>query len=129
MYVDIVVEYVHWYLNAEVISYVHGGYIMEEKKLKTTEAHRKANMKWQKENYSRIPLDVPKYYHEYLKGVAKANDMSLNGFIKLAIEEKCENLKDEIPDEVIPRAIDWLKDHGHSDSEIVDFMLAIGKNS
>lgn len=41
-----------------------------------------------KENYSRIPLDVPKEYHQHLKDVAKQNGMTLNGFIKKAIEEK-----------------------------------------
>lgn len=100
---------------------------MEEKNLKTTEAHRRANMKWQKENYSRIPLDVPKPYHEYLKGVAKANNISLNGFIKQAIEEKCQNVKDEIPEGILPKAMDWLRDHGHSDDEVVDFLRTIGK--
>lgn len=33
---------------------------MSENQLKTSEARGKANMKWQKKNYSRIPLDVPK---------------------------------------------------------------------
>ena len=99
---------------------------MEERKLKTTEAHRRANIKWQKENYSRIPLDVPKEYHEYLKGVAKACGMSLNGYIKEAIEEKAQNVKEELPPEILPRAMKWLEDHGHSPDEIVDFVQFLG---
>lgn len=61
-----------------------------EKKYKTTEAHRKASIKWQKENYSRIPLDVPKKYHEELKNIAKKNNMTLGAYIKEAIAEKIE---------------------------------------
>lgn len=100
---------------------------MSENQLKTSEARRKANMKWQKENYSRIPLDVPKEYHTYLKGVAAAAGMSLNGFIKEAIEEKCQNVKDELPPEILPNAMKWLKDHGYSDEEIMDFIQYLGK--
>ena len=61
-----------------------------EKKLKTTEAQRRASVKWKKENYSRIPLDVPKAYHEELKAIAKAKNMTLGGYIKEAIAEKIE---------------------------------------
>jgi len=57
-----------------------------------TEAQKKASIKWQKENYSRIPLDVPKEYHEELKAIAKANGMTLGGFIKQAIAEKLERM-------------------------------------
>lgn len=56
----------------------------------STESQKKASIKWQKENYSRIPLDVPKEYHEYLKAIAKANNMTLGGYIKQAIAEKIE---------------------------------------
>lgn len=56
----------------------------------STEAHKRASIKWQKENYSRIPLDVPTEYHEHLKAVAKAHGMTLGGFIKQAIAEKLE---------------------------------------
>lgn len=63
---------------------------MEEKQLKTTEAHRRASVKWQKENYSRIPLDVPKEYHQELKQIAKNKGMTLGGYIKEAIAEKIE---------------------------------------
>lgn len=100
---------------------------MNEKQLKTSEARRKANMKWQKENYSRIPLDVPKEYHVYLKGVAAAAGMSLNGFIKQAIEEKCDNVKEELPPEILPNAMKWLKEHGHTDEEVVDFIKCLGE--
>ena len=60
-----------------------------------TEAQKKASIKWQKENYSRIPLDVPKEYHEELKAIAKANGMTLGGFIKQSIAEKLERMQQE----------------------------------
>ena len=56
----------------------------------STESQKKASIKWQKENYSRIPLDVPKEYHEQLKAIAKSNGMKLGGYIKQAIAEKIE---------------------------------------
>lgn len=64
---------------------------MENKKeLKTTPAQRKASIKWQKENYSRIPLDVTKEYHNQLKDIAKSNGVTLGAYIKQAIAEKIE---------------------------------------
>lgn len=63
---------------------------MDEKTLKTTEAQRRASIKWQKENYSRIPLDVPKEYHAELKEIAKTHNMTLGAYIKQAIAEKIE---------------------------------------
>lgn len=56
----------------------------------STESQKKASIKWQKENYSRIPLDVPKEYHEHLKAIAKSHGMTLGGYIKQAIAEKME---------------------------------------
>lgn len=95
---------------------------MNEKKLKTSEAHRKASVKWQKNNYSRIPLDVRKEYHEYLKARAASEGMTLGAWIKDAIERKATCAEDEIPDNLLNKAFQWLKDHGHSDSEILDFL-------
>lgn len=56
----------------------------------STQSQKAASVKWQKENYSRIPLDVPKEYHEKLKQIAKDQGMTLGGFIKEAIREKIE---------------------------------------
>lgn len=35
----------------------------------------------------------------------------------------------EIPPEVIVNSIEWLKNHGHTDKEIVDFVLNWSRNS
>lgn len=95
---------------------------------KAKDNQRKYKQEYAKNKYSRVPLDVSKEYHEYIKEVAKEKGMSLTAYIKEAIEEKAANVKDEIPEGVIPKAMDWLKDHGHSDEEIVDFLRTIGKD-
>lgn len=61
---------------------------MEERK--TSEAHRRASVKWQKENYSRIPLDVRPAEKERIKQAAQACGMTVGGYIKQAIAEKIE---------------------------------------
>ena len=63
---------------------------MDNREYKTTEAQRKASVKWQKNNYSRIPLDVSPEYHQKLKEIAKSHNMALGGYIKEAIAEKIE---------------------------------------
>ena len=55
---------------------------------KTSEAQRRAAVKWRKENYSRIPLDVKKEYHEFLKERAQEDGQTLGAWIKDAIEKK-----------------------------------------
>lgn len=95
---------------------------MDKKELKTTEAQRRATIKWKKNNYSRIPFDVSKEYHEYLKALAKADGVPLSAWIKDAIELKARYNKDELPPEIVPRAMDWLASHGHTPEEIVDFV-------
>ena len=98
---------------------------MEEKKLKTTEAQRRASIKWQKENYSRIPLDVPKEYHLYLKEKAKADGKTLGAWIKEAIELKAGFNEGEIMPEVVSKAIDWLENHGHNEEDVLDFLKCL----
>ena len=61
---------------------------MEERK--TSEAHRRASVKWQKENYSRIPLDVRPVEKERIKQAAQSCGMTVGGYIKQAIAEKIE---------------------------------------
>ena len=53
-----------------------------------TEAQKKANIKYRKENVKRIPLDVQKEKYEEIAAAAEKAGMSVNGFIKEAIDEK-----------------------------------------
>ena len=55
----------------------------------STEAQKRASIKYQRTHYKRIPLDVPKeYYDEVLKPAADAAGESINGFIKGAIAQR-----------------------------------------
>lgn len=92
---------------------------------KAKDNQRKYKQEFAKAKYSRVPLDVTKEYHEYIKEVARSQGMSLTAYIKEAIEEKAANVKDEIPERIIPNAIEWLKSHGHTDQDIVDFLKAL----
>ena len=55
-----------------------------------SESQKKASVKWQKNNYSRIPLDVRPEDHKRLKAIAKASGKTLGGWIKEAMAEKIE---------------------------------------
>ena len=96
------------------------GGVMQLRSKEGYEKKKAYNARYKRENQSRIPLDVSKEYHIYLKGVAASAGMPLNSFIKQAVEEKCNNVKDEIPPEVISNLIKWLKDHGHDDNDVAD---------
>lgn len=69
-----------------------------KKELKTTEAQRKASIKWQKANYKRIPLDVRPERHDELKKIAEAQGMTLGAWVKLAIEEKIKRDTEREPE-------------------------------
>jgi len=65
---------------------------------------------------------------EKIREKAKESGKSLQGYILDAIERQiCEDEDGkEIPDAVITHSIEWLKAHGHSGADIVDF-LKFGK--
>lgn len=54
----------------------------------TTEAQRRATMKYKAKAYRRIPLDVRKEDYEVIARAAEAAGESVNGYIKKAIEER-----------------------------------------
>ncbi len=55
---------------------------------KYTESQKKASLKYAKEKLKRVPLDLKKEEYERLSEAAKFAGMSVNGFIKAAINEK-----------------------------------------
>lgn len=61
---------------------------------------------------------------EKIRETAKASGKSLQGFILDAIDKEISQIEcgQEIPGETIAKSIEWLKDHGHTDDEIVDFL-------
>ena len=54
----------------------------------STEAQKRASMKYTAKTYRRIPLDVRKEYYEVIAKAAEAAGESVNGYIKKAIEER-----------------------------------------
>lgn len=60
---------------------------------KYTESQKKASLKYAKEKLKRVPLDLKKEEYEQLLVAARSVDMSINGFIKAAINEKISNDK------------------------------------
>lgn len=56
-----------------------------------TEAQKKANIKYRKDNVKRIPLDVQKEKYEEIASAASAAGESVNGYIKKAIDQRLES--------------------------------------
>lgn len=61
-----------------------------------SEARRRANDKYIKEKYERLPVSYPKEFCEKVREAAAACDESLAGYVKKAIEERIQ--RDEAPD-------------------------------
>lgn len=53
-----------------------------------SETQRKANDKYIKENYQRLPISYPKEFCQLVREAAEANGESLAGFVKTAIMER-----------------------------------------
>ena len=60
---------------------------------KTKENKRKYNIKYQKENYKRIPLDVSHEKYEEIKAAADQQGEKVNTYIKKAIDQRMEKEK------------------------------------
>ncbi len=58
----------------------------------TSEAHKRASIKYAKKHLKRIPLDVPKeYYDSRLKPAADNAGESVNGYIKKSIDMRIDS--------------------------------------
>lgn len=84
--------------------------------------------KYIKDNKDRINFLMVKGTKMLIKSAADELGITPSEFIRIAINEKLDNIKNEIPDAVIANSIDWLKSHNHTDDEIIDFLKSIGKN-
>ena len=100
---------------------------MKEIKKKYTPAQADAIKKYLS-NKAKDQIRMPLFFKDRLFDAAKNANMSVNAYILEAIEEKNENVKDEIPSELLPNLIEWLKEHGHSAEEIVDCLSHLGNN-
>ena len=66
---------------------------------------------------------------EKIRQVAKDSGKSLQGFILEAVDKQISEIENgqEIPPKVISNSIEWIKDHGHTDTEVLDYMNYITK--
>lgn len=55
-----------------------------------TEARRNANRKWDAQNVERFGVNIPKGMKEIYKAAAAEQDLSLNAWVRQAIEEKLD---------------------------------------
>lgn len=55
-----------------------------------TEAQKKANIKYRKENVKRIPLDVQKAEYDTIKTAADKAGEKVNAYIKEAIKQRLQ---------------------------------------
>lgn len=60
-----------------------------------SESQKKSAYKYKQNNIKRVPLDMQKKEYEKLLIAAESVGMSVNGFIKKAIEEKIKREKPE----------------------------------
>lgn len=63
-----------------------------------TEAQRRANNKYIKENYQKLSISYPKEYCEAVKTAAKEAGESLAGYVKKAIDTRIEAEAQARPD-------------------------------
>ena len=62
---------------------------------KATMTHSEYTMEYKKTHYKRVSFEVKKaFFEDYLQPAAKSKRMSLNSYIKEAIEEKLERESD-----------------------------------
>lgn len=60
----------------------------------STEAQKRASIKWQKNNMRRVPIDVrPEYYDTTLKPAADDAGQSVRAFVLQAIDERITRMK------------------------------------
>ncbi|MBQ9866778.1 MAG: hypothetical protein IJM34_07135 [Lachnospiraceae bacterium] len=90
---------------------------------KYTEAQARAIKKYL-EGQAEIKLRMMPVIKNKIKDHAEQQGQSINAYILDAVDIQMakEDNGEEIPDFIIGKSIEWLKDHGHSDSEVLDFL-------
>ena len=91
-----------------------------------SETKRKNNDKYNMK-CDQILLKPLKPIGEKIRQTAKDSGKSLQGFILDAVSEYISKIEDgeNIPDKVISNSMEWLKNHGHTDDEILDFLKCL----
>lgn len=94
---------------------------------KYTEAQAKAVKKYLA-SMSEIKLRMLPPFKEHILQAAQNSGKSMQAYILDAVNAQIKIDEDgvEIPPEFITGLIDWLKLHGHTDTEIIDCLSALG---
>ena len=108
---------------------------MEEKKKRdrNTPSQRRATTKYIKNNYDRFVLTIRKdgeITKEQIKAAADLVGESVNEYITKSIELRVKTANkaaddEEIPEKVISNSIEWLKAHGHTEKDLIDYLKYI----
>lgn len=61
----------------------------------TTDAQKKATLKYKKNHYKRIPLDVTHEYYDSIKRAADSVGEPVNTFIKKSVDLRISHIQDE----------------------------------
>lgn len=62
--------------------------------MQSNEKKKKYDIEYAKNNLKRIPLDVKKEKYQEIKNISEKMGESVNGFIKKAIDERINNIKE-----------------------------------
>lgn len=60
----------------------------EEEYAMTSDAQKRANIKWKRKNYKRVPLDLKQDYYDAVKAFLDERGYKVNTYIKAALSEK-----------------------------------------
>jgi len=92
-----------------------------------TEAKRNANDRYNAKCDS-IIIRPLKQVGDRIRAAAKASGKSLQGYILDAVDEQIKRDEggEEMPQTLMPNLIRWLKEHGHSDDDIVQCLESLG---
>lgn len=96
-----------------------------------TQAHNKANQRYQLKAYDRVYIRVRKGEKEELTQLAEKSKKSLQAYIIDAVNKQRaydETGENEIDGKVFVNLMNWLKEHGHNPDEIVDCLKSLSKD-
>lgn len=84
---------------------------------------------WIKENSERINIMFAVGTKERIKELAKNKGVSISEYVRDAVSNQIIADEDgpEIPDKVWANLMEWLKNKGHTDADIIDCIKYLGR--
>ena len=95
-----------------------------------TEAQKKAIIKYLQEKTDDIRLRLPKGTKERWKTAAESAGQSMTAYVHDAVDARMaydEAKEHEIDAHVIKNLMDWLRENGHSEEEILECLSSLQK--